>query len=61
MKDLKPCPFCGKSEHEDAQLQPFTPEHYVRCQNCGAYGPWADTIKGARELWNKRIKEGSDV
>jgi len=52
------CPFCGSEEKEIGSGPELTIDAdagtVVRCKNCGAYGPWADTIKEARELWEKR-------
>jgi Lar family restriction alleviation protein len=53
LKDLKPCPFCNEKKlMDDIEIDC---EKFVRCENCGAIGPWADTIEGAREEWNKRV------
>jgi Lar family restriction alleviation protein len=60
LEDLLPCPFCDyKSGLEDSELGDHDGYRLfaIRCQNCGAYGPPADTIAGAREEWNKRVKE----
>jgi Lar family restriction alleviation protein len=56
---LLPCPFCGENEWEVIADQG---EVSVRCGYCGSRGPWADTEKRAKVIWNARIaalkKEG---
>ena len=54
---MEKCPFCGAKDEKDNfeyDDAPCDEGICVRCQNCGAYGPWADTAKKAEELWNKR-------
>jgi len=56
-KDLKPCPFCGNDAEglHDSYMRKDFQGISIRCKNCGADGPWADTIEGAKEEWNKRV------
>lgn len=51
---LKPCPFCGENEQDITNRES---ELAIRCQFCGAYGPWADSVVGAKEEWNRREDE----
>ena len=50
---LLSCPFCGEKEwsihHEDHN------EAFVRCDYCGARGPWANTENTAKVVWNARV------
>lgn len=61
-EELKPCPWCAKSE---AELVWSTPDRegipvFLRCIHCGASGPWlyaADEYEGkfaAVREWNTR-------
>lgn len=54
MNELKPCPFCGEKEFDDYEIDGGPA---IRCEYCGAIGPWADTYQGAKELWNERKNE----
>jgi hypothetical protein len=55
----EPCRFCGTIEYldlENDELDPgnatWRPSYFVRCQECWATGPSADSAKEAAELWN---------
>jgi len=52
------CPFCGdsKSHTEPNEDIDGVPGFAVRCENCGAYGPWWDNRKAAIAAWNRRVK-----
>lgn len=53
MNNLLPCiwPDCKSKEIEIIR----TDEGYaVRCNDCGAYGPWGSTKKNAVKEWNSR-------
>ena len=57
--DTNRCPFCGNSDTEvnmasETSRGESVDGYVIRCRNCGAWGPWADTVKGAKEGWNKR-------
>jgi Lar family restriction alleviation protein len=52
-KKLKPCPFCGESEPDTTNKDG---EIAIRCEYCGAYGPWADNLADAIAAWNRRAK-----
>ena len=63
MTELKPCPFCGKSEHleilkiEDSKH----PKHYkVTCDitsgGCGGIGGYRFSNQEAIEAWNTRFE-----
>jgi len=54
-KEIKPCPFCGKDEGEDAYDEDRN--RVIRCMNCGAVGPWAEQLSDAIEVWNERKEE----
>jgi Lar family restriction alleviation protein len=52
------CPFCGDNalHTEPNEAIDGSSEFAVRCENCGAYGPWWDNRKGAIAAWNRRAK-----
>ena len=50
---LLPCPFCGDM---DWTVVDNDREISVRCDHCGARGPWADTVNRAKVIWNARIQ-----
>ena len=55
--DIKPCPFCGKSDTVEIECDS---EHiYVFCNTyndgCGASSGYCNTEEEALELWNKRV------
>jgi Lar family restriction alleviation protein len=56
---LKECPFCGSTEsqiHNHIVTNHFRItglDWFVRCSNCEAEGPGADSKKFAIEAWNK--------
>ena len=54
MIDLKKCPFCECNLLN--MREPFKPfeKWCVRCVNCDAEGPLADTEDEAQKLWNRR-------
>lgn len=52
VKELKPCPFCGRSKQDTIQL--VNQNAVVVCDHCDAHGPWAGTHAGAGERWNER-------
>jgi Lar family restriction alleviation protein len=60
MPDLEHCPFCGEAKDlEIAQEREETDGGFhrnwmVRCEFCGAIGPWADSEDGAIGEWNTR-------
>jgi Lar family restriction alleviation protein len=57
LKDLLPCPFCGGKEVEEGTSEDEV-DLVVICHDCGACGPPADSIAGAREEWNWRGGKG---
>ena len=55
MKDLRPCPFCGRATAATSvRVDTVRWKHAIHCGNCGAYGPLADTKQTAALVWNKR-------
>ena len=65
MAELKPCPFCGATESEEAVIghvrvfqSPKTGCFQVHCYKCNTTSDWYSTEKQARKKWNTRIKEG---
>ena len=53
--NLKPCPFCGKTDIRFDELD--GPEFMFWCGNCGAFGPNDISEAKAREMWNLRRPE----
>ena len=62
MEEIKePCPFCGISPEYHDEFTPILDvievqdgRLTVKCGNCGAIGPLAETPEGAVKQWNKR-------
>lgn len=57
-EELKPCPFCGKTESLYVYKEmPFAWSSYVGCtlvdHGCGACGPIGESREEAIELWNR--------
>jgi len=49
-----PCPFCGSRRYSAQRLGgPWS----IECVECECLGPTANTIKGAKEAWNRRYGE----
>ena len=64
MKKLKPCPFCGQRETNNATLRfeenygNGTPEDYwcfISCGKCLTEGPASKSHSAAARKWNKRM------
>lgn len=53
MNNLLPCIWCKSKEIEIVLTEEG---HAVRCNDCGAYGPWANTKKNATKTWNSRLE-----
>ena len=51
----KPCPFCGSTDLDVCSII-MVDAYRVRCGNCIAEGPAADTPRDAVEKWNARTK-----
>lgn len=61
MADLKPCPFCGETEHLMVQHLEGTvlhPAYRVICDNCGASSAYTDQDHVA--VWNLRAPDPRD-
>ena len=52
--ELKPCPFC---QSEDIRAFDIGKTFVLYCHDCCSSGPEADTLEGAIERWNRRVKE----
>jgi len=52
MSELKPCPFCGSTEHVSEMQRS---RYNYLCLGCGACGPQSSTLSGVTERWNVRI------
>jgi len=56
---MKPCPFCGENEQKviHRSLNDWaSPDYYIRCEYCGAYGPPANSERKAKESWEDRYE-----
>lgn len=62
MKELKPCPFCGKEAKLIAHVQ-VSPnstsrsDFYVECVNCQAQSNVTAYAETAIQLWNNRVSD----
>ena len=52
-RQYDPCPFCGSGRLGN-EMEHIKKRHRVNCDNCGACGPWGDTVVEALTLWNVR-------
>ena len=57
-EELKPCPFCGRTNTERAEAENSKDETlwYIECQWCGASSGAGYTKKEAGTLWNDRVE-----
>jgi Lar family restriction alleviation protein len=56
-KKLKPCPFCGHINHNEAiTWQIYHQEYFVTCYKCKSRGPSKKVFEKAITAWNKREK-----
>ena len=46
------CPFCGSKRNVRDNDYQSGPPYYMRCKNCNATGPEADTISEAIQLYD---------
>jgi Lar family restriction alleviation protein len=55
--ELKPCPFCGRTELLGFEPYPESGFIGVRCRYCGCIGPakLSETEKEAAAHWNERV------
>lgn len=59
---MKQCPFCANNEQPPKRVSEkvehsngsYHLEIRFMCQNCGAFGPNAETITDAERLWDMR-------
>ena len=60
MKELKPCPFCGReAEMVDCEINP---RWFVRCTHCGVEQANLYSSKAsARDACNRRAEQGEEV
>ena len=58
MKELLPCPFCGKADELKEEVEAGC---WIECQRCMAAGPAAETMEGGRENWNRRAPSPSQA
>jgi len=70
--ELKPCPFCNEIDNSDIELYGRSRLrvysswvvdghiYFVKCEACGARGPYFFTEKEAIAAWNARI-ESEDI
>jgi len=55
MNSLLPCPFCGKTAKEPADILGTC---LVYCSSCVAHSPIRNTIPAAVTAWNTRFQRG---
>lgn len=51
MDELKPCPYCGKSDLAACYNKPMM-QYFVMCISCGMQGPASISPSAARVAWN---------
>lgn len=51
MEELKPCPYCGKSDLADCCNKPMM-QYFVMCISCSMQGPAGISQSNARSAWN---------
>lgn len=57
MYNIKRCPFCrGEADVDDNVTEILTRWYFVRCDECGAEGPWDEDEGEAVAMWNRRYK-----
>ena len=62
MIELKPCPFCGQEKNIVVLSENVCDgrQYQIVCdatgEGCGACCGWQDTIKEAKEAWNRRAE-----
>lgn len=68
MIDLKPCPFCGKSDYLVVLAEGHCDnrQYQIVCDasgegGCGASCGWQDSLKEAKEAWNRRADIASTL
>src|SRR4051812_45887435 len=57
--DLKPCPFCGDPEPQEASGADGE-DHWVLCGACGGMSGVEGSAVAAAVTWNKRVTAGRD-
>ena len=59
MSDLKPCPFCGRTDtlHFDRYQSCGEWWGYIECTECIITGPVGKLKKDVIEAWNRRAKD----
>ena len=65
MAELKPCPFCGQEKYIVVLAEGHCDnrQYQIVCDasgegGCGASCGWQDTLKEAKEAWNRRADNG---
>lgn len=58
-EELKPCPFCGRKNLDDALIATFPEEYFIGCPTCD-FGLIKPTRDEAVEKWNGRIELGQN-
>ena len=66
--ELKACPFCGQTEYLCVLAEGIGEirQYQVVCDashdgGCGASCGWKDTIKDAKEAWNRRADDEQEA
>ena len=52
--ELKPCPFCGRTDLDDVVVAEIPERHYIGCPTCD-FGFIRDTREEALKKWNTRL------
>lgn len=62
MEELKPCPFCGRTDtlHVDRYRSDGKWWRYVECTECMMMGPVGKLKQDAVDAWNERKTNEND-
>ena len=60
MNELKPCPFCGSTDHHHI-ASVLNGRSQVHCEYCGSEGPVCESEASAIAAWNRRTPAPANV